>query len=127
MKVDLPVKRYYAIGEVAKAFQVNTSLLRFWEKEFKEIQPKKKSSGIRKFTPKDVEVLELIYHLVKEKGMTIEGAKNYLRTNKNKAESKLALHKKLKNIKFLLHLIINCLKNVCEVILQIMFLVHSLE
>lgn len=99
MKVDLPEKRYYAIGEVAKAFQVNTSLLRFWEKEFKEIQPKKKSSGIRKFTPKDVEVLELIYHLVKEKGMTIEGAKNYLRTNKNKAESKLALLKKLETIK----------------------------
>ena len=99
MKVDLPEKRYYAIGEVAKAFQVNTSLLRFWEKEFKEIQPKKKSSGIRKFTPKDVEVLELIYHLVKEKGMSIEGAKNYLRTNKNKAESKLALLKKLETIK----------------------------
>lgn len=99
MKVDLPEKRYYSIGEVAKAFQVNTSLLRFWEKEFKEIQPKKKSSGIRKFTPKDVEVLELIYHLVKEKGMTIEGAKNYLRTNKNKAESKLALLKKLETIK----------------------------
>ena len=99
MKVDLPEKRYYAIGEVAKAFQVNTSLLRFWEKEFKEIQPKKKSSGIRKFTPKDVEVLELIYHLVKEKGMTIEGAKNYLRTNKHKAESKLALLKKLETIK----------------------------
>lgn len=99
MKVDLPEKRYYSIGEVAKAFQVNTSLLRFWEKEFKQIQPKKKSSGIRKFTPKDIEVLELIYHLVKEKGMTIEGAKNYLRTNKNKAESKLVLLKKLETIK----------------------------
>ena len=99
MKVDLPEKRYYSIGEVAKAFQVNTSLLRFWEKEFKQIQPKKKSSGIRKFTPKDIEVLELIYHLVKEKGMTIEGAKNYLRTNKNKAESKLTLLKKLETIK----------------------------
>lgn len=99
MKADLPEKRYYSIGEVAKAFQVNTSLLRFWEKEFKQIQPKKKSSGIRKFTPKDIEVLELIYHLVKEKGMTIEGAKNYLRTNKNKAESKLALLKKLETIK----------------------------
>lgn len=99
MKVDLPEKRYYAIGEVAKAFQVNTSLLRFWEKEFKQIQPKKKSSGIRKFTPKDIEVLELIYHLVKEKGMTIEGAKNYLQTNKNKAESKLLLLKRLETIK----------------------------
>ena len=99
MKVDLPEKRYYSIGEVAKAFQVNTSLLRFWEKEFKQIQPKKKSSGIRKFTPKDIEVLELIYHLVKEKGMTIDGAKNYLRTNKNKVETKLVLLKKLETIK----------------------------
>lgn len=52
MKIDLPEKRYYSIGEVAKAFNVNPSLLRFWEKEFVEIQPKKKQSGTRKYTPK---------------------------------------------------------------------------
>ena len=54
MLVNLPDKRYYSIGEIAKAFNVNTSLLRFWEKEFKEIQPKKKQSGARKYTPEDV-------------------------------------------------------------------------
>ena len=54
MKIDLPEKRYYGIGEVAKAFSVNNSLIRFWEKEFQEIQPKKKQSGTRKYTPENV-------------------------------------------------------------------------
>ena len=76
MELDLPEKRYYTIGEVAKAFEVNTSLLRYWEKQFKEIQPKKKTSGVRKYTPQDVQNIKLIYHLLKEKGMTIEGTKN---------------------------------------------------
>ena len=57
MLVKLPSKRYYTIGEIAKAFNVNTSLLRFWEKEFKEIQPKKKQSGARKYTPEDIIII----------------------------------------------------------------------
>ena len=64
MEIDLPEKRYYTIGEVAKSFGVNTSLLRFWEKEFKEIQPKKKTSGARKYTPGDVKNIQIIYHLL---------------------------------------------------------------
>ncbi len=84
MKINLPEKRYYAIGEVAKAFGVNTSLLRYWEKEFKQIQPKKKTSGIRKFTPGDIENIQLIHHLLKEKGMTIEGVKKHLNNSKDK-------------------------------------------
>lgn len=99
MKVNLPEKRYYSIGEVAKAFDVNTSLLRYWEKEFKEIQPKKKSSGIRKFTPTDIENIQLIHHLLKEKGMTIEGAKNHLNSSKDKEKSKIKLINKLEKIK----------------------------
>ena len=83
MELDLPEKRYYTIGEVANAFEVNTSLLRYWEKEFKEIQPKKKTSGVRKYTPQDVQNIKLIYHLLKEKGMTIEGAKNQLKDSKS--------------------------------------------
>ena len=75
MHINLPDKRYYSIGEVAKAFNVQPSLLRFWEKEFKEIQPKKKTSGTRKYTPENILTLQFIYHLVKEKGMTLEGAK----------------------------------------------------
>lgn len=99
MEIDLPEKRYYTIGEVAKAFEVNTSLLRFWEKEFKEIQPKKKSSGVRKYTPQDIQNIKLIYHLLKEKGMTIEGAKNQLKDSKSSEENKMDVLKKLERIK----------------------------
>ena len=99
MELDLPEKRYYTIGEVAKAFEVNTSLLRYWEKEFKEIQPKKKTSGVRKYTPQDVQSIKLIYHLLKEKGMTIEGAKNQLKDSKSSEENKMDVLKKLERIK----------------------------
>ena len=99
MELDLPEKRYYTIGEVAKAFEVNTSLLRFWEKEFKEIQPKKKSSGVRKYTPQDIQNIKLIFHLLKEKGMTIEGAKNQLKDSKSSEENKMDVLKKLERIK----------------------------
>jgi DNA-binding transcriptional MerR regulator len=75
MKIDLPEKRYYGIGEVAKAFSVNNSLIRFWEKEFDILKPKKNNKGDRKFTPVDIKNLELIYHLVKERGFTLDGAK----------------------------------------------------
>lgn len=99
MNINLPEKRYYSIGEVAKAFGVNTSLLRYWEKEFKQIQPKKKSSGVRKFTPADIENIQLIHHLLKEKGMTIEGVKNHLSVAKDKDKSKLQLLNRLEKIK----------------------------
>ncbi len=82
MHIDLPEKLYYSIGEVAVAFSVNTSLIRFWEKEFDVLQPKKNAKGNRKFTPKDIKNLELIYHLVKERGFTLEGAKTHLKENK---------------------------------------------
>ena len=79
MKANLPDKLYYGIGEVARAFNVNTSLIRFWEKEFDVIQPKKNAKGNRKFTPQDIKNLEFIYHLVKERGFTLEGAKTHLK------------------------------------------------
>ena len=84
MYLNLPEKRYYGIGELAKAFGVNTSLIRFWEKEFDVLQPKKNAKGNRKFTPEDVKNLSLIYHLVKERGFTLEGAKNQLKEHKQK-------------------------------------------
>ena len=67
-------KRYYSIGEVSKAFNVNTSLIRFWDKEFDILKPKKNAKGNRMFTPEDVKNLQLIYHLVKERGFTLDGA-----------------------------------------------------
>lgn len=72
-------KLYYTIGEVAEMFNVNTSLIRFWEKEFSIIQPKKNKKGNRLFTPKDVLNFNKIYNLVKEQGFTLEGAKNALK------------------------------------------------
>jgi len=79
MHIDLPEKMYYKIGEIAKAFDVKTSLIRYWEKEFKTLHPKKNKNGSRLFTKKDVESLQHIYHLVKEKGFTLDGAKQKLK------------------------------------------------
>ncbi|MGB2224369.1 MAG: MerR family transcriptional regulator [Polaribacter sp.] len=81
MHIDLPEKHYYKIGEVAKAFDVNTSLIRFWEKEFDIIKPKKNKKGNRLFTPEDIKNFKLIYNLVKERGFTLEGAKQKLKKN----------------------------------------------
>jgi len=84
MNIHLPEKRYYKIGEVAKAFGVNTSLIRFWETSFELIKPKKNAKGDRMFTKVDIENFQLIYHLVKEKGFTLEGAKNKLKIQPKK-------------------------------------------
>ncbi len=99
MHIDLPEKRYYSIGEVAEAFKVNASLIRFWEKEFDAIKPKKNAKGNRKFTPEDIKNLELIYHLVKERGFTLEGAKTHLKEEKHKTLSNFEIIRKLEGIK----------------------------
>lgn len=99
MHVDLPEKRYYGIGEVARAFDVNTSLIRFWEKEFDVLQPKKNAKGNRKFTPRDIKNLELIYHLVKERGFTLEGAKTHLKENRQQTLDNFEIIRKLERVK----------------------------
>lgn len=99
MHIDLPEKRYYSIGEVAGAFKVNTSLIRFWEKEFDVIKPKKNAKGNRKFTPEDIKNLSLIYHLVKERGFTLEGAKTHLKEEKRKTLSNFEIIRKLESVK----------------------------
>ncbi|NCT18895.1 MAG: transcriptional regulator [Flavobacteriaceae bacterium CG_4_8_14_3_um_filter_34_10] len=99
MKIDLPEKRYYNIGEVAKAFEVNPSLIRFWEKEFDALQPKKNAKGNRKFTSEDIQNLGIIYHLVKERGFTLEGAKIHLKENKKKALNLFEIIQKLEFVK----------------------------
>jgi DNA-binding transcriptional MerR regulator len=84
MHVDLPEKLYYSIGEISEAFNVNTSLIRFWEKEFEILKPKKNSKGTRRYSSIDIENFQTIHHLVKEKGYTLEGAKEQLKIlNKN--------------------------------------------
>ena len=99
MYIDLPEKRYFKIGEVAKAFDVNTSLIRFWENEFSVIQPKKNAKGNRLFTQEDIKNLQLIYHLVKEKGFTLEGAKNKLKEKPEEISSNHDIIVRLDKIK----------------------------
>ena len=82
-------KIYYSIGEISEILNVNNSLIRFWEKEFEIIKPKKNSRGNRIFTKNDVQNISLIYHLLKEKKYTIEGAKKRLRENKKGIEKNL--------------------------------------
>ncbi|MGI9532665.1 MerR family transcriptional regulator [Lutimonas sp.] len=99
MQINLPDKRYYKIGEVAKAFEVNTSLIRFWENEFDVLKPKKNKKGNRLFTPEDLENLKLIYFLVKEKGFTLEGAKKKLKENPDEIFSNHKIIMRLESIK----------------------------
>ena len=100
MHIELPPgKRYYSIGELAKAFDVNASLIRFWDKEFDILKPKKNAKGNRMFTPEDVKNLQLIYHLVKERGFTLEGAKTHLRESQKKTMDKFEIISKLEAIK----------------------------
>ena len=84
MQSDSSDKLYYSISEVADIFKVNTSLIRFWEKEFDVLKPHKNKKGNRLFTKRDIENIRLIYHLVKEKGFTLLGAKEKLKTDLSK-------------------------------------------
>lgn len=94
-----PEKRYFSIGEVAKHLGVNSSLLRYWDKEFDVIQPKKNAKGNRLFTRKDVENIAIIFHLVKERGFTIDGAKRKLKENATDTVSNVTIVQKLEAIK----------------------------
>jgi len=92
-------KLFYKIGEVADMFAVNVSLIRFWEKEFEILKPKKNNKGNRMFTKKDVDNLTIIYHLVKERGFTLEGAKQKLKENKGDTIDNIEIVNKLKDIR----------------------------
>lgn len=95
-------KLYYTIGEVAKMFDVNTSLVRFWEKEFDIIKPHKNKKGNRLFTQQDVDNFHLIYHLVKQKGMTLKGAAKKLKENHQDAVNNFEVVKNLEQVKEML-------------------------
>jgi DNA-binding transcriptional MerR regulator len=91
-------KQYYTMGEVSEMFRVNQSLLRFWETEFDILQPKKNKKGDRYFRPVDIKNLHLIYHLLRQKKYTIEGAKDFLKNNK-KADERFEVIQRLEQIK----------------------------
>jgi DNA-binding transcriptional MerR regulator len=98
-------KLYYTIGEVSEMFDVNTSLIRFWEKEFDILKPKKSKKGNRLFTKDDVENFKLIHHLVKERGFTLNGAKDKLKKHKFEAKKEVEMVQSLEKVKkFLLAL-----------------------
>ena len=91
-------KSYYSIGKVAAMFKVNQSLLRLWENEFDVLKPKKNGKGDRFFRPEDIKNIQLIYHLMRERKYTMEGAKDFIKNNK-KADEKFAMIESLKRIK----------------------------
>lgn len=93
------LKRYYTIGEVAELFEVTKSLIRFWEGEFDFLKPHKNSKGERRFTPRNLEQLQLIYELVRERGFTIEGARQEIRRHLKWEEEKAEMIKRLKRVR----------------------------
>lgn len=94
------LKLYYSIGEVAQMFNVTETLLRFWEKEFPTIKPQKAGRGIRQYTKADLEQVRLVYHLVKERGMTLQGARDAIRRDKSKGINRnIEVIEKLKDIR----------------------------
>ena len=99
LKADKELKLYYSISEVAKMFGVNESLLRYWEKEFPMIAPKKAGGNIRQYRKEDIENIRLVYHLVKEKGMTLAGAKQRLKMDKETTMNTAEILERLKEIK----------------------------
>ena len=101
MEINLKEKLFYNIGEVAEAFNVNPSLIRYWEKEFKILSPKKTLKGTRKYNSVDIKNLKLIYNLLKNRGFTIEGAKEKIKSESKKIE----IVEKLERIKAQLILI----------------------
>ena len=99
LNTNKKLKMYYSIGEVAKMFQVNESLLRYWEKEFPIISPRKVGGNVRQYREEDIENIRLIYHLVKEKGMTLQGARQRLKTSKNQDVQTSEVVDRLKDIR----------------------------
>src|ERR1700744_2196399 len=92
-------KMYYTMGETAAMFDVNTSLIRFYEKEFDVLQPKKNKKGNRLFTPEDIENLKIIFHLIRDKGYTLHGAKDHLRNNTGDVKDNQRVINSLENLK----------------------------
>lgn len=99
LKTDKELKLYYSISEVAKMFDVNESLLRYWEKEFSMISPKKTGGNVRQYRKEDIENIRLVYHLVKEKGLTLSGARQRLRQNKEGTMQTANVVERLKRIR----------------------------
>ena len=98
-KTDDDLKRYYSIGEVATKLDVNTSLIRFWENEFAHIKPNKNSRGDRRFTKENIRQLREVYHLVRERGFTLDGARREIASNSEPKTDKQEIIDRLKEVR----------------------------
>ncbi|HKK75302.1 MAG TPA: MerR family transcriptional regulator [Saprospiraceae bacterium] len=96
---DNSLKRYYTISEVAELFDVSKSLIRFWDTEFDLLKPHKNSKGERRFTRENLEQFQLIYHLVKERGFTLAGAKQEIQQNKDRLREKMDIIRRLRKVR----------------------------
>ena len=96
---DSNTKLYYNIREVAEMMQLPEHTLRFWEKEFPSLNPKKSSGGTRQYTQQDIDLVRLIHHLVKEQGLTIKAARERLKTSKQKVVDRQDIVERLKGIR----------------------------
>ena len=103
VSADDDLKRYYSIGEVAKKLGVNTSLIRFWENEFSHIKPNKNSRGDRRFTKDNIAQLQQVYHLVRERGFTLEGARKEIATGEKPGSDKQQILDTLSEVRRKLH------------------------
>lgn len=92
-------KQYYTIGEVASMFDVAASLIRFWETEFEQLKPKKNKKGNRQYTKQDIEMLRTVYHLVKERGYTIQGAKEVMKNKSVQTKDKMEIIDSLEKVR----------------------------
>ena len=99
LKKDKNQKLFYSISEVAQMFDVNESTLRFWEKEFDIIHPRKTEKGTRYYKQEDLDAVRLVYHLVKERGLTLAGARQKLKNNKEATVRQEEIVNRLKQIK----------------------------
>ncbi len=99
LKKNKNLKLFYSIGEVASMFGVTETLLRFWEKEFPSIKPQKAGRGIRQYSQSDIDEIRKIHHLVKDKGMTLDGARNVLKRNKNVPSINAEVIRRLRNVR----------------------------
>lgn len=98
-KTKKDLKLYYSIREVAELLNVSESLLRYWEKEFPNIHPKKVGRGIRQYTKEDIDTIRVVYHFVKERGMTLTGAREAIKREKGNPNKKTELADRLKFVR----------------------------
>ncbi len=92
-------KKYYRIGDVAEILGLPQSTIRFWEREFTELRPKRNAGGTRMYTPSDIEQLRIIRFLIKDKGLTLDGAREHLRRNRRDLDRKHEVVRRLKDIR----------------------------